>query len=518
VSFAVVGPAIPLFVVGDSHTVAYSDLLFEYAGTRYITRAKYCRGVTAQTFTNARGELHPALVEALASELLVTRTPDGLLADHRILGDLAVGIARERTRTAPVICIFAGDVDLRTVFLDGFTALDFELRDAPPDRSPESNDVEKVPYRVVRAYAERLLEPLFAGLRALAELGFKNLYLHSLPPPTVDDDLFERLNGFRANVSVRYKATYLFNRLLAEFAQRDARVRYVDLWPATTLESGVLNPEFALDGTHLNRRAAALTVEYILTDLERRRSSSDDARYRELASAARGAKAAEGFALPDVRQRFAAEGLLHFDIGPERAERLRSLVKTGRYQIDAPPPGWAYDPLEPNSGHRSILTIEFLRELATVVYATELRDALAACFGYDPTLLNVRLFHSVGNEKLDSAAPAQFAPLAFPPDVFRGALYLDDCTDISMGPLVVQRDGQAAMIFGSAGMLLVFDPHRIPLCPVAEVATRANNLDLVFGPRLPGTPARVIAAPGNALWPIDPNEVTVGDSLVVEVR
>jgi hypothetical protein len=62
----------------DSHTLAYSDMLFEYRGNRYVTRAKYCRGHL---------------------------TPDGLRAEQRVTDkDLVWGeeIARERTRTAPL--------------------------------------------------------------------------------------------------------------------------------------------------------------------------------------------------------------------------------------------------------------------------------------------------------------------------------------------------------------------------------------------------------------------------------
>lgn len=127
--FAVVGPAIPIFMAGDSHTLAYSDMVFESDGNRYITRGKYCNGITAQKFTDPQGNLYPTLLTALESELLVSRNGDRLVANHRTLtGNIvAEGLARERAHVTPILCIFAGDVDMRTVFLPNFKSADFEL-------------------------------------------------------------------------------------------------------------------------------------------------------------------------------------------------------------------------------------------------------------------------------------------------------------------------------------------------------------------------------------------------------
>src|SRR5579872_1198757 len=256
--FAVVGPAIPIFMAGDSHTLAYSDMVFESDGNRYITRGKYCNGITAQKFTDPQGNLYPTLLTALESELLVSRNGDRLVANHRTLtGNIvAEGLARERAHVTPILCIFAGDVDMRTVFLPNFKSADFELPgDLFSDNVDEADVTEMVPFNVVRAYCMRLLEPLFVGLRTLASAGFRNLYLHSIPPPTTDDSLFEAIHSFRTKVGLRYKAAHLFNALLSKFAREDGRVRYVDMWASTTLDDR-LNPVFALDGTHLNRRAA----------------------------------------------------------------------------------------------------------------------------------------------------------------------------------------------------------------------------------------------------------------------
>lgn len=63
---AFVANANPLYFIGDSHTLAYADLIFkDLAGEFVVTRANDCRGITANAFLERDGGLYPDIVGAL---------------------------------------------------------------------------------------------------------------------------------------------------------------------------------------------------------------------------------------------------------------------------------------------------------------------------------------------------------------------------------------------------------------------------------------------------------------------
>ena len=284
-----VAGATPLYFIGDSHTLAYADLVFrDHEGGLAVTRSHYCRGITASAFLDPGGALHADVAGALLADGLLERSAAGpFFARHRAtdLHSLQVGAAMERARTSPVLVLSVGDIDVKFGFIREFARQDFALPASfafdPAPFAPHPTE-GVIPFALAAGFAKKLLMPYLRGLELLAGLGFANLYVHALPPPTLDDAAFEAMNGFAAPARLRYKATRLFNAVLREFAADYPAFAFLDTWDRVTA-NGVLTDDFYLDDSHLNRRAAAYVVTNLLRDLDifpKRGDTSQEAPYR----------------------------------------------------------------------------------------------------------------------------------------------------------------------------------------------------------------------------------------------
>lgn len=265
-----VARATPIYMIGDSHCLVFNDLIFERGGRHFVTIAKHCPGLDARDFVDARGGISPMVFESLRAERLIRPDGDRWIASHLAKSPVAQSAAElaELDRSAPPIVVIVGSGDLY-YFVKGLpSGSDFPLEGV---RFNES-DFEEMPVTSVLSAslaaesAAAMLGPLFRGLRLLERAGFTRIFLHALPPQTVDDAEYQRLTGMRVPVRLRYKATLLFNALLCEFTRQNPGIRFIDTWDATTA-GGKLAPGFLLDHWHLNKEAAYLTVEAVLDEL-----------------------------------------------------------------------------------------------------------------------------------------------------------------------------------------------------------------------------------------------------------
>lgn len=478
-----VASAVPLTFIGDSHTLAYADLVFAdrtAGGATYVTRSHYCRGILASEFCDAQGGLQADVAGALVADGFVERTPaGGFVARHRA-GDLhavQVGIAMERARVSPVLVFAVGDIDLRYAFVREFARQDFALPASYSfDPAPFASYAAEgsVPYALAAGFARKLLAPYFRGLVALARLGFSNVYLHAYPPQTPDDAAFERGNGFAAPARLRYKATRLFNAILREFVTDYPEFRLVDTWDRVTRD-GVLDPQFHLDDAHLNRRAAALSVAEIVRDLR--------ARTARAAGDLRPAEASDG-GRPDVRAAFARDGVFALTFAADPAGGTVAA-------------GWAGDPL---GASRLVVSAPVAPDLLVALRALadwpETGPALAACVGAPPVLLNARAVrHRVPPD------PALGVPPLFPPEaplgLVRGLLYLAGIPETAEPAAFTARSGAVARLRPPAGTLVLYDPARIDH---REAPGAGPLLDLLFAPQS----GRTVPPPAgiNQYWPL----------------
>lgn len=259
------GRPAPLYFLGDSQCLVFSHLLFaaEYQGRTQmlITQARYCPGLKASNFSLAQDRLHEGILRALLSDSLIDRENKALYqyqSPHASILSLLAG----RVRAAPVLVFFCGSGDLVGNFLRQlghrydfyFPCEETELAAFPPHSAQQV-----FPLETARRYLQDLCQPLFRGLRQLKAMGFEHLFLHELVPQTPDDALFSQVYGYNCPARIRTKALLLFNQILAEGAQA-AGIGWISIWEQVTINHR-LRPEYALDGIHLNKTAAFLSVE-----------------------------------------------------------------------------------------------------------------------------------------------------------------------------------------------------------------------------------------------------------------
>jgi len=179
----------------------------------------------------------------------------------------------EQKRSAPILLIFLGGGDLFD-FVKGLDPqADFSLNAIPFDTNqfPARPISAMLDQKLVLESVGQILGPLFRGLRLFERAGFSNIYLHTIPPETVDDREYERLSGHFAPVALRYKSEVLFNAMFREFARQNPRIGLIDTWNQTTV-GGKRDDRFSLDGFHLNKLGARLTIEQLVQQLDGRRN------------------------------------------------------------------------------------------------------------------------------------------------------------------------------------------------------------------------------------------------------
>lgn len=494
---AFVASATPITFIGDSHTLAYADLIFRGPGDQtYLTRSNYCRGITAGAFLDAEGSLNADVAGALLAAGMLEGTPSGLIARHRAtdLHSVQVGIAMQRPRSAPALVFSVGDIDCKFGFIREFADADFAL---PPAYGFEATALPahasggNVPFALALGFVKKLVAPYFRGLVALARLGFTNVFLHALPPQTADDAAFARINGFSAPARLRYKATVLFNAVLHEFVRDYPEFRLVDTWDRVTT-SGIVDPGFHLDDSHLNRRGAALVVADVVHELARR---------ARRASGAANAPALTDVPLPDVRDRFARDGILAVDVGAAPAEALRAELHF------APDPegaqvraNWAGDPLAASRFVEAAKPDgQQLERWSALFSAPQVHDAIASCAGGAWEVTNVRALRTLAPEDPQLGPPPLFCAGDVPPGVLRGILYLGGVAPDAQPLTFTARGGASAQLRPPAGTLVLYDPLRLDHRDAAGTET----LDLFVAPAPAGRPWQLTAAGTNHYWPLE---------------
>lgn len=234
-----VGRAVPIYFIGDSHTLVHNHLLYTKNGTHYITESHYVHGLYAREFC-VDGKIAESVTAPLAG--LLALTDDG----WRL---------RWKDVTLVVQC---GDLDARRTAIDLGAEAGLVLPFAPQERV---SGTRPVPYALVENQARKSLEPLFLGLEQLRDMGFERLAVAAIPPPMHEDE-WRRHQKPGPSEALRYAVVRTYNHVLRELAAAH-NVRFLDYWPLVTVD-GRREPRFDLDGVHLNLEAAALLTALVL--------------------------------------------------------------------------------------------------------------------------------------------------------------------------------------------------------------------------------------------------------------
>jgi len=264
---------LPLYFAGDSNTLIFKDRLFALPGSPvpYLGKALHAPGLSAFDVCDADGRLNPTLLARLVGEhVLIADNNGGWMAYARV-GTQPLNFVQDvegRVRTQLPILLFCGIFDWLRFFeeIGGREVIltpDVAHADTSLPAAPDAVDFE-----TASAIASRYLEPLERGLRLLHSYGLTHVCLHSLVPPTPDDEGFAK-TFFPSTARARYQTVRLMNHLLRGVCERTG-TPFVDIWPRVTGADGMVDTRYCFDAVHLNLDAALLTIEEFVAALRAR--------------------------------------------------------------------------------------------------------------------------------------------------------------------------------------------------------------------------------------------------------
>ena len=234
-----VGRAVPIYFIGDSHTLVHNHLLYKSNGTHYVTQSHYIHGLYARDFCS-EGKVSESVMAPLVG--LLAPTDEGW-----------------RLRWSDVtLVVQCGDLDARRAAIELGASAGLVLPFAPEEKVLGPRPV---PYALVEGEARRSLEPLFAGLSELRKIGFERLAVAAIPPPMHEDE-WQKHQKPGPSEAMRYAVVRTYNHVLKERAAANG-VRFLDYWPFV-ITNGRRDARFNLDGVHLNLEAAALLMGLVL--------------------------------------------------------------------------------------------------------------------------------------------------------------------------------------------------------------------------------------------------------------
>lgn len=502
---------IPIYMIGESHCVVFTDRIFretKHLGETFITRAMYLPGISSHDFV-VDGQMH-RVMGALAAEHLIVGDPRGEQAVwvpmHTATNNLHIpSVHSKKPRGVPVLVVFAGEIALRSIFLRQLGNADFELPFEAPylDELPAPEGAQTVPLQLVFELANRALLPLVDGLTSLYNMGFTSVYLHCVPPPTLDDEEFQNINGFYSPVRLRYKSALFFNRVLKDTCTPRG-IRFLDIWDEVTVR-GKLNPEFHVDGTHLNVKAAYITLNTLLDSVVNETRAPIAARYAFGYSAA---LEQAGPALPEASHEVSQALLPAESLDGIRAGLDFSLESANDHvRLD-----WSGSSVGRWSEH--ILTARptdaAMHTLYDVLYGSPLARTLRERMRCDYAALSVRPFRAEPHPESKAAGPEQLHRDAAPAGVLRCLVYLSD-VDEGSGPFQYRSaSDQLKDMPGPAGTVLLFDGNAFEHRWKPPSKTFRDILDISLVPRHPRLGACVVW-PGMNSWPVDPYNFSTTD-------
>jgi lysophospholipase L1-like esterase len=254
---------LPVYIVGDSHSLPYRNMVFreKWTGGWVMARTKYVPGLTARDFYNPEtGEFHREFIAFLEYEGLVRAGR----ATHLSMDEVDFSIAKAMGQAAlpPLILITIGEIDVRGPILQ----LLKDTHDFVPPFPTTLPLLDKplVPWDVIDEAIEARLGPFIAGLQQLIAAGFRRVYVQSVVPPTRQEARIRELQSYDCPASVRTKLVQAFNWKLGAKC-RSLNLVMLDRWSELT-EGDLLRPEYDFDGVHLPPKGARILLEALIDD------------------------------------------------------------------------------------------------------------------------------------------------------------------------------------------------------------------------------------------------------------
>jgi hypothetical protein len=503
---------VPIYLIGESHCMAFRDRLFRekrYFDKTFVCKSLFIPSITTHNFVE-NGSLNGELMKVLMGAMLLTGGARGWTAEnikpHHVRTTESVGrpqLLPTDPVGVPILVFFVGEIALRAAFLKTLGKRDFDLPFPVPhlDEIPSSEawdkEAEHVSMDLVLNLFNQVASPLFNGLAALYKSGFTRTYLHSVPPPTLNDGEFEWMHGFHTPARLRYKAAALFNSCFASFCQQ-YKIGFLNIWDDVTIHNA-LNPEYYLDGCHLHPKSVPITLTKLMTALAADPRPAIEPRYEFTLK-----QAQEELGAPVQPPTGWSAGGAVVTTLPGAGEMAQGLeYETGaanrHVRLDWNGLGLAPLPAHVASARPALDT---LRSVHDALYAEPLAGQLQSLNGCDFTVVSAQ-FRRYG----PADAQPDFAAEEAPPGVVRAAVYLSDVDDGSVALEYVDAAGASHRLAGAAGTMLVFDPRRVRTRWTAA-GTPAEVLWLALMPRHKAV-SRFVMWSGLNNWPVDPFNFSV---------
>ena len=267
-------------MVGDSYSLAYRYLIVDAPGyfPRPVATSAHCIRNFSSELILEDGHLASGLLSFLKQQLVI-EDRDGW---RPYQSDIDIENATWRLTAQkplhdevcwegmPPLLLILGALDLAKILGRIGPNADFFLDDERfVERAFDEPDLPTIPFDVVYELVEERLRPIGTALRLLREIGFEELYLHSIAPPTLDDVLFFRIRNIMCSAKLRYKVAIVMNQVFERFA-RESGARFLDMWQASVI-GGVIDHRLEIDGDHPSRLSVKQSLEALLNDIAARR-------------------------------------------------------------------------------------------------------------------------------------------------------------------------------------------------------------------------------------------------------
>jgi len=485
-SVEIIGAVTPIHMIGESHSLIFSNILFRPSGSEdsYLCRTRFFSSLRARQYS-VGDELSDDYVDGLVAEGLLDRAYRPV---HQYAEPSATFLAGMPLMSPPMV-LFAGDLDLHELLRQVGDQFDFLLPDDPGYGVDPTRQI--MTYAQVRDHIAGFLAPFCNAVAQLKAASFDRVMIHCLPPRTPDNDAAARwTDGIVIGAPFRAKLTLLANRLLAEYCEM-AGIGFIDTWPDLT-ENGYLRPEFELDGVHINRKSAMISLDRIADQLfDRTADNWNGIRYGHAATQASRHQAPSPGS--NHATQWVQDGLCHGQVVADFTGKHAADLAYGLHGNAQARPDWSGRPRAGLPGLAHAQPSEtMLADAAVLLGQGDASALLHAGVAHDLTVVSFR--------------PARYAPdataiepLPAPPEARRALILLSGGDRISFETLAGEPAPCPEL---AAGGLVVYDPHR--LRPRIDAGPHPlDMIELALAPRLAGQPFRVIWA-GLCDWPADP--------------
>jgi hypothetical protein len=490
-------------MVGDKHCLPFHGLAVRDSFTERIF------GVACSFLPNmalsgigSHGHLTPEFEAALEHLGLLREGKATHLS--RDPSDLAATFAAWEPALIPLLVLSVGDADFHRSFLRVLSnradiELPFETGYGSASRA------EVVPHQIAEDLARTIVEPLTFAITTLKGIGLETVLVPTLPPPALPDDRFEATSGFPCPLDTRYKATILYNQVLAECCER-AGGQPIDTWPFLLDENGYLREDFVSPDGELNQEASLLTLNQIIHGHLGRQVVINPVRY-ELCYEHR-APVPFFKELPKVGPPAHIPESSHLWVTNLSEATVEAIVASLEYsstvgnahaRIDwhgnsASPFSDVVRSAEPS---QAVLDLLF-KEL----YGPHIVSLMEERTGGDVWYLGCRAYESLPHEN-EGHGPQAFHEDGTPPHVLRALLYLVD-VDEDNGPFeYLASDQSTHRILGPRGTFFVFNANLVGHRATPPRKALRQAMDFVVVPRTTTQP-RCVLWPGWNNWPVDP--------------